>query len=92
MRRIGIQWNSDGMLGDTLQGTVTMMEGKTTITMSLVGSIQVEMSKSSVHIKGIDGNSLPKAYEKYSDLIYAMIKCYRAGLTHAEELYHWIEL
>lgn len=94
MRRIGILWDKKSMSEDVLKGVITILEGKTTTTMSKISSvlISVEVTKGTIHTKGMDGEYLPQLTDEDSELIYTMVKCYRAGLAKEQVVYHWVDL
>lgn len=94
MRRIGILWDEESMSKDVLKGVITILEGKTTTTMSKISSvlISVEVTKGTIHTKGMDGEYLPQLTDEDSELIYTMVKCYRAGLAKEQVVYHWVDL
>lgn len=94
MKRIGILWDEKGEVNGTLKGVITMLEGKTTTTMSRVSTIlvEIEVAKDVIHTKGMDGEYLPQLADEYSEMIYTMVRCYRAGLAKEQSVYHWFEL
>ena len=92
MKRIGIQFHNDDMSEDTLKGTVTILEGKTTTTMTLTGSFSVEMVKNTIRMTGKDGEHLPQIPQEHQDMVYTMLKCYHAGLRRDNHVYHWTDL
>lgn len=94
MKRIGVLWDEKGVSNGTLKGVITMLEGKTTTTMSKVSSIlvEIEVANNVIHTKGMNGEHLPQLTNEYSEMIYTMIKCYRAGLAKEQTIYHWFEL
>lgn len=92
MKRIGIQWHKDSMLGDTLRGTVTVLEGKTTITADLAGSLHIEVSKGSILTRSTGEGPPLQLSAKHRNLLYTMARCYHAGLVHSGSIYHWVDV
>jgi hypothetical protein len=92
MKRIGIEWNKKSMSEDTLKGIITVLEGKTTTTMTRAGAILIKVTKSTIHTKRMGGKHPLQLSDEHSELIHTMAKCYRAGMDKDPDIYHWIDL
>ena len=90
MKRISIEWDECGMVGDIIEGTVTIAEGNFATDMPIIHSCRIEVGKYSLAIRGLDHRHIPPEARDHRDIIHTMAECYYAGLTNKKDLYHWI--